>query len=244
MQNTQVLLLAGVLLAACLAKLVLPAPAGPGLRGRRAGVAVAVGEGTLGVALLVTSHLSVRLATSVAFAAATWIVGELRTRRPDDGCGCFGALSTHRVDRRSVLRGALFTAAALAALTAPHAGVAALRNGTLLMGCVLALELAVFGMLSPELSSFLDRRRLRRRPDPPCERRHSPLDETYRRLRSSAAWTTHEAALAGAEPLDVWREGCWRFVVYALDDEREVVFAVSTAARDATVRAAVIATDD
>ncbi|WP_175250053.1 hypothetical protein [Actinomadura sp. J1-007] len=50
--------------------------------------------------------------------------------------------------------------------------------------------------------------------------------------------------LASAVPLDVWREGCWRFVVYpARVDGRpmEAVFAVSTAARDREVKAVLLA---
>ncbi|MDL4773604.1 MULTISPECIES: MauE/DoxX family redox-associated membrane protein [Thermomonosporaceae] len=293
-QNTQVLLLAAVLLAACLAKLTIrnpraavpehvhgvPVPAG--LRRATAGrsirgmsVGLGLGEGVLGLALLVTSHLSVRIATMVAFAAATWVVGELRVRRPDAGCGCFGGLSSKPAGRRSVLRAMLFTAAAIASLGAPHAGLDVLRTGHARMGLVLVVELALFAALSPELSALLlprglpralrrggggsghrgagqgerqdvprgARRGVRHRPVVPCARRRSPLAETYATLYDSPAWAAHENTIASAVPLDVWREGCWRFVVFqARADGRdlEAVFAVSTSQYDRTVRAALV----
>ncbi|RFS86857.1 hypothetical protein D0T12_00810 [Actinomadura spongiicola] len=265
-QNTQVLLLASVLLAACLAKLAVrepvantshrvhgvPVPAGlarlTALRGsRRMAVGLGLGEGVLGLALLMTSHLSVRLATTVAFAAATWLVGELRVHRPDAGCGCFGGLSARRVERRSVLRAMLFTAAAVAALGAPLAGLDVLRDVQAQVWLVFAVELALFAALSPELPALLERSSLPRCPgraSTPCERRRSPIEETYATLRGSAAWAEHENVIVSAVPLDVWREGCWRFVVFpARRDGRdmEVVFAVSTAERDRTVRAALTA---
>ncbi|TDD67361.1 hypothetical protein E1293_38150 [Actinomadura darangshiensis] len=260
-QNTQVLLLAAVLLAACLAKLMfreraadapdhvhgVPVPAGLARltalrRSRGMTVGLGVGEGLLGLALLVTSHLSVRLATTVAFAAATWVVGELRVGRPDAGCGCFGALSSKKVDRRSVLRAVLFTCAAVASLGAPHAGVDVLRNVQVQVGLVFAVELALFAALSPELGALAGRHRLQR-PAVPCERRRSPVAETYATLYDSPAWIAHENMIASAVPLDVWREGCWRFVAFparADDLDVELVFAVSTAERDRVVRAGIV----
>ncbi|MFA1549717.1 MauE/DoxX family redox-associated membrane protein [Actinomadura chokoriensis] len=261
-QNTQVLLLAAVLLAACLAKLIVrepadatdrvhgvPVPAGLARvtavrRSRGLTVGLGLGEGVLGLALLVTSHLSVRLATTVAFAAATWVVGELRVRRPDAGCGCFGGLSGRKVGRRSVLRAVLFTGAALASLGAPLAGVDVLRDVQVQVGLVFAVEVALFAALSPELAELAGRRR--RPADPPCERRRSPMSETFATLHRSEAWARHENAVVSAAPLDVWREGCWRFVAYAgrVDDrDVEIVFAVSTAERARAVRSAVVAAE-
>src|SRR5690606_6145283 len=73
--------------------------------------------------------------------------------------------------------------------------------------------------------------------------RPSPIEETYATLYDSPAWTEHENVVTSAVPLDVWREGCWRFVVFPArvdGQEREVVFAVSTAERDRSVRSALV----
>lgn len=261
-QNTQVLLLASVLLVACLAKLTMreraagapdhvhgvPVPARLARlsalrRSRGMTVGLGIGEGVLGLALLVTSHLSVRLATTVAFAAATWVVGELRVHRPDAGCGCFGALSAKKVDRRSVLRAMLFTCAAVVSLGAPHTGVDVLRDVPAQVGLMFAIEVALFVALSPELAELAGRHRLPRAAVP-CERRRSPMPETYARLYASPAWAEHENAIRSAVPLDVWREGCWRFVAFpgrVRERDVEIVFAVSTSERDRAVRSAVVA---
>jgi hypothetical protein len=258
-QNAQLLLLSGVLISACLAKLLVRAPVAavsahvhgvpvPGRLGRatalrqsrRASVGLGLTEGALGLALLVSSHLSVRLATTVVFAAATWVVGELRVHRPDAGCGCFGGLSAKHVGRRSVLRAMLLTAVAVVSLPAPHTGLQALLHGPADVVLVLLIELAVFAALSPELAVLAGRAR-RLRPVVPCERRRSPLPETFARLRDSEAWTASENAITSAVPLDVWREACWRFIVFPARMEgrdAELVFAVSTAERGRTVRVA------
>ncbi|MEV5573543.1 MauE/DoxX family redox-associated membrane protein [Spirillospora sp. NPDC052269] len=277
-QNVQVLMLAGVLLAACLAKLAVrePAAAGPHahgglrvhgvpvaqrqarvvllLRGRRAGLVLGLVEGLLGLALLLSSQLLVRVVATIGFAGATWAVLELRARRPEAGCGCFGGLSMKRVGRRSVLRAMLFTAAAVVSLGASRAGVEVPRLGTGRVMGVLALELALFASLSPELAVLCGRGRggararalvlgRRARRDVPCERRQSPLSETFATLYASSAWITFENSLVSATPLDIWREGCHRFLVYRVrlhETDMDIVFAVSTAARDRDVRHALL----
>jgi hypothetical protein len=264
LQNTQVLLLAGVLLAACAAKLIVRVPVSspvpehvhgvplPGRlrrataprQSRRMTITLGLAEGVLAAALLVTSHIVVKLATTAAFAAATWTVGELRVHRPDAGCGCFGGLSAKRVGRRTILRALLFTAAAAVSLGASHAGVEVLGTASPEVALLFTAELAVFAALSPELSELTRRGRLRRsRPSTPCERRPTPLRETFEILHDSPAWAAAENSITSAVPLDVWREGCWRFIVYQArlnDQDTEIVFAVSTAERDRTVRAALV----
>ncbi|MFC5186638.1 MauE/DoxX family redox-associated membrane protein [Actinomadura harenae] len=272
-ENVQVLLLAGVLLAACLAKLavrepVADVPHGHGglrvhgvpvaqrparalllLRGRRAGLVLGLVEGVLGLALLLSSQFLVRVVATIGFAGATWAVMELRAHRPEAGCGCFGGLSVKRVGRRSVVRAMLFTAAAVVSLGASRAGLEVPRLGTGRVAGVLALELALFASLSPELAVLCGRGRgdararalavgRRARRDVPCERRHSPIEETLATLHASGAWLTFENSLVSAAPLDVWREGCHRFLVYRArlrDTDMDLVFAVSTAARARTV---------
>ncbi|WP_199486313.1 hypothetical protein [Actinomadura logoneensis] len=273
-EDVQVLLLAGVLLAACLAKLAVREPVaaashGHGgtrvhgvpiahrpahvlllLRGRRGGIALGLAEGVLGLALLLSSQLLVRVVAAVGFAGATWAVLELRARRPEGGCGCFGGLSVKRVGRRSVLRAALFTTAAVVSLGASRSGVDVPRLDDVRVAGVLLLELALFASLSPELALLcrLVHRRARtfgRRAhrDVPCGRRPSPLAETLATLHASSAWLVFENALVSAVPLDVWREGCHRFLVYRArlhGTDMDIVFAVSTAARDREVRHALL----
>lgn len=257
-QLSQVPLLSAALITACLSKLgITMSPARTGHRGavsrpptvlslhdsRPVTVGLALAEGALGVALLVTAHPSVRLMTITVFASATWVVGELRTRRPDGGCGCFGALSTTRVDIRSVVRAALFTAAAIVALSAPGTGLDGLREGMGLVGVILAVEITVFAALSPEIGVLITRLR-----SPlPCELRTGSLAETYDALHASDAWRHHKSILAGTGPTDVWRELCWRFLVYpgrVNGQDVDVVFAVSMREHHPVVRSAVIASAD
>ncbi|RAY14568.1 hypothetical protein DPM19_12395 [Actinomadura craniellae] len=245
--GAQVLFLTAVLLTACAAKLVVreePAPAGDEWllklrRNRRLAVAVALAEGGLGLALLVSAHPAVRIAVAAWFAAATWVVGELLNRRPDAGCGCFGGLSTARVGRRGLLRAAGCTVAAIASLHASGDGLAIAAGAPAMTGLLVATELALLVMLSPELGALLDRYRA----IVPCEARPSPLAETYQTLHASSDWREHRSALRSTEPVDVWREGCWRLLAYPArigDEELEIVFAVSTEQRHRAVRVALV----
>ncbi|MBW8481862.1 hypothetical protein K1Y72_05745 [Actinomadura sp. PM05-2] len=259
--NAQVPLLAAVLLLAGAAKLVFREPVSapvdatgrhrvigvpsrdggrvlPWRRSRRAGVALALAEGALAAALLATPALAARVAVTAVFCASVWVVGELRVRHPGSGCGCLGSLSDEGVGRRGVARAVLLAGAALLALAAPDAGLRVLAGGPLPLALA-ALELAVLAALSPEITAL----RRRRRKVMPCERRPSPLAETLETLHASAAWRRHAPAVGAAAPLDVWREGCWRFLLFPARDggaPADLVFAVSTAERDRTVRAALI----
>jgi hypothetical protein len=250
-QEAQLPLLACILISACAAKLTIREPsdtAGPGplttLRQHRSAVVtVAVVEGCLGVGLLVTEHPVVRLGTIVVFFVATSVVVELRSRKADEGCGCFGGLSTTPVRFRTVLRAFLFLAAAVAVVAAPTTGLDVIRHGTFVHAAAVGVELAVLAVLSPEVSVLLARRRERT----PCEHRTVPLAETFAILHASDQWREHAPSIVTADPADVWRELCWRFLVYrGLDDDEEVeiVFAVSTEERHPVVRAAVVRPDD
>jgi hypothetical protein len=251
LQEAQIPLLACVLISACLAKLAIrgahdtvgPVTLAVLRRSRPVVVAVAVIEGGIGVALLVSAHPAVRLATIVIFAVATSIVAELRAHRPDEGCGCFGGLSTTPVRFRTLLRAGLLTVVALAVMGVPATGLDVIRMGTGWHGAVAITELMLFAALSPEIGVLLARRRERI----PCEQRTVPLSETYETLHASRAWREHVAILTTADPVDVWRELCWRFLVYygRVDDEEvEVVFAVSTEERNPSVRAAIVHTEE
>lgn len=256
-QGSQVILLSTVLIVAGLSKLVVREPesvppsghevVGPRVlgsahTGRPAVVGLALAEGVLGIGLLLTTHVSVRVATVIGMAGATWVVGELRTQRPDRGCGCFGALSTSRVGVRSLVRSALVTGSAIAALGFPHTGLDALGMSLGWIGVMLLGELVAFLVLSPEVGVLITRLRFQ----PPCELRAVPLSTTHHVLHASRPWRENRGLLTSRVPLDVWRESCWRLLVYPgrLDGrEVEVVFAVSTGGHRPAVRSAVIGPD-
>ncbi|MFB9840576.1 MauE/DoxX family redox-associated membrane protein, partial [Actinoallomurus acaciae] len=114
MRELQIPFLASVLLLACTAKLTIREnDSGGALHHRRPFVyGVASAEGTIGVALLVTPTGLVRLACVVFFATATWITGDLARRGTDEGCGCFGGLSSAPAGRRGLARAGLRTVGA------------------------------------------------------------------------------------------------------------------------------------
>jgi hypothetical protein len=250
-QEAQLPLLACVLIFACLAKLAIrerDETIGAGtlatlFRHRSTVVTVAVIEGALGIGLLVTDHPVVRFGTVVVFFVATSVVIELRGRKADKGCGCFGGLSTAPVRFRALLRAFLCLLAALAVVAVPATALDVIRHGTGWHGAVVAAEVAVFAVLSPEIGVLLTRRRERI----PCEHRTVPLAETFAILHASEQWRTHSTLIVTADPVDVWRELCWRFLAYRgreNDEDVEIVFAVSTEERNPSVRAAIVRPDD
>jgi hypothetical protein len=242
LREVQIPFLACILLLACTTKLVFRDRAvGPMsvLHRRRSYVlTVALVEGTLGAALLVTSLGVVRLANVVFFATVTSIATDLARRRAGEGCGCFGGLSTEPAGRRSVLRVALLTVAAIGSAGAPRTGAEVLTSATPWTVLMLAAEFTLLLVLSPEVFVAIERSRT----SVPCERRDVPLAETYATLHDSAAWQAYEERLTSAQPTEVWRELCHRYVVYpGVVDGRpvEVVFAVPVDGRSALVRVGV-----
>ena len=72
------------------------------------------------------------------------------------------------------------------------------------------------------------------------------MPRTLSALHASASWRRYQRFLVAAAPADVWREGCWRFVVFpgVLASRRvEVVFAVYLAGRGAPVRVGMLDTE-
>ncbi len=145
-REIQVPVVAAMLLGACAAKLSrairigsLDAGLGPTelfpLPVRRSAAMLAWAcELALGAALLVTVAPSARtgtgaldgaaadgarIAATAFFLVALCALIELRGRRPDVGCGCFGDLSVRPVGARSVARSALLALAALASIGGP-----------------------------------------------------------------------------------------------------------------------------
>jgi hypothetical protein len=218
---------------------------------RPVAIAICLSEFGLGAGLLVTAGtigaggpaLAVRAATALLFCTAVAVLADLRSRRPDVGCGCFGDVSSTPVDWRTITRAALLGLAAVASI-----GVRPLRmpgslgqSGVLL--AITVAELALLAVLSPEIGELM----VRLGRAEPCELRRVPVARTLDTLWASTSWRRYQRYLISTTPTDVWREGCWRFAVFPgiLSSRRvEVVFAVYMAGRHAPVRAGVIDIDN
>lgn len=242
-RELQIPFLASVLLLACVAKVtVRGSDSEPlvALHGRRSFVfGVAVAEGVIGIALLVTPAGFVRLACVVFFASATWITANLARRGTGKGCGCFGGLSVAPAGRRGLMRAMLLTASAVAAAGVPEGGAEILTRAGAGAVLLLAAETGLLLALSPELALAVERTRNAT----PCELLDVPLTETYARMHASEVWREHEDHLTSARPIETWRELCHRYVVFpALIQGRraEVVFAVPVDGRQDRVRAGLV----
>ena len=75
---------------------------------------------------------------------------------------------------------------------------------------VLAFELALLAFLSPELGEIM----VRLGYSEPCELRRLPVGRTMSALHASSQWRRYAGQVSAGSPSDIWREGCWRFVVY------------------------------
>ncbi len=242
LREIQIPFLAVLLLVAGVTKALSPAGRpGPVVslrRGRPFMLAVASVEVLLGMLLLTIPLGVVRLAVVVFFATATSVVADLARRGTGETCGCFGALSRSPAGRPAVIRAAALTVAAIASAGVPLTGVQVLGRADADAVLVLAVQCALFVVLSPELAEAVGRVRH----PVPCELRDVPLSVTYATLRASRAWRAHVDLLTAREPVEVWRELCHRYVVYpALVDGRpaEVVFAVPIDGRRSAVRAGI-----
>jgi len=129
------------------------------------------------------------------------------------------------VSGRTLARSAFLAAAALGTiglppLRAPHPGADAAR----LLG-IFAIELAVIALLSPELGEALTRLGY----SEPCELRRLPTVRTLAALRRSSQWRKRAWLITTEVPVDMWRELCWRYVVFPArigDRATEIIFAV------------------
>jgi hypothetical protein len=213
---------------------------------RPAAAGVCAGELALGLGLLLTAGhpgaglpaLAVRGATGLLFAVAVGALQELRARRPDAGCGCFGEFSRTPVSWRVITRAAVLSAAALCSIGVPPLRKPVSPGQAWLTLGAAAAELALLAALSPETGELLTRLGH----TDPCELRAVPVARTMSALRASAPWR-HYSRFLTAGPADVWREGCWRFVVFpgVLDGRPvELVFAVYLAGRRPAVRVGVL----
>jgi hypothetical protein len=258
-REVQVPLLSSLLLGGSAAKLVhvararsMAAALGPTalfpVRLRRPVAMVMCGcEFVLGVGLILTAGSigrgaptnAVRLGTTLLFLVATCALIELRASRPDLGCGCFGDFSTAPVSGRTLARSALLATAALITvglgpLPPPQPGLAAI----LPLG-IFAAELAVIAALSPEVGEGL----IRLGYSEPCELRIVPAERTLASLRRSSQWRRHACLITADQPADMWRELCWRYVVFpgeANGRPVELVFAVFLREHRPAIQAAMV----
>jgi len=259
-REVQIPLLAAMLLGGCTAKLARTLRPGAGDKG--AGPTVlfpmrmrlplaltmcAVEAGlALGLILTAGSRIGagapatcVRLGTFLLFLVATSALIELRQTRPDAGCGCFGDFSTAPVSGRTLARSVLLAIAALATLGLRPIEPPASAGAALELIIVLCVELVVIGILSPEVGEGL----IRLGYSEPCELRYIPAARTVAALRRSKAWRRYSGLVSSGTPSDVWRELCWRYVVYpgSVQGRRaEIVFAVFLQHRRPAVHVAVV----
>jgi hypothetical protein len=182
---------------------------------------------------------AVRLTTSLLFLVATCALIELRTSHPEVGCGCFGEFSTAPVSGRTLVRSSLLSVAALSTiglppLRAPQPGVDAAR-----LLAIFAVEFVVIAALSPELGEAL----VRLGYSEPCELRRLPAVRTLAALRRSSQWRRRAALITTEVPLDMWRELCWRYVVFPArrgERDAEIVFAVYLRPHRPVIHAALV----
>jgi hypothetical protein len=205
-------------------------------------------EGGLGLGLILTAGhcgwtgglaTTVRAGTGLLFLIATTALIELRQTRPDVGCGCFGDFSTAPVSGRTLARSALLTVAALATLALPRVTRPPTDKEALGMLGLFCAELLLIAALSPEVAEGL----IRLGYSEPCEVRTVPAARTLAVLRRSKSWRRYAGLITADLPVDVWRELCWRYVVYPasyLDEPAEIVFAVFVQQRRPAVRAALV----
>jgi hypothetical protein len=216
-------------------------------------IATFVTELGLGLALVATGGeagtalpaASVRTATAIFFLIAVGTLQEARQRRPEVGCGCFGELSETPIGLRTVIRSGLLCVAALATIGTPTLRMPTSSTQAELWLALLAAEVALMAFLSPELGEIL----VRLGYSEPCELRRLPVGRTLAALHTSSQWRRYAGQVTAATPADMWREGCWRFVVYpglARGRRVDIVFAVYLQARRPPIRVAVLdqATDE
>lgn len=155
------------------------------------------------------SSLLGSIPAAVCFVTASVAI-ELALRRSSaQDCGCMGALGRARVSRKTLSRACLLAAMATVAVIAPApwydgipslpVALIALLEGTLLLG-----------PLSPDLR-LAQRLRLARFN---CDVEPILPGETLNVLRGTRLWARIRGDLRSLEPIDTWREACWRFLSF------------------------------
>jgi Methylamine utilisation protein MauE len=258
-REVQIPLVAALLLGAAVAKLVRlarvgsvadelgPATLFPAqLRGEMA-AGLCVIELGLGLGLIATAGrlghgapaTCIRLGVGLMFLVATSAMIELRTTKPDVGCGCFGDFSTAPVSGRTLARSALLAVGALSTIGLPAVTEPRSTGTAVRLLAIMAAELVVLGALSPELGEGL----VKLGYSEPCELRALPAERTLAALRRSKQWRRHCGLITSDAPIDMWRELCWRYVVFPASLQghpADVVFAVFLARRRPAIHVAMV----
>lgn len=257
--DVQVPLLAAMLFAGCIGKLIrvvkhrsVSAGFGPTalfpLRLRDwASSALCAVEMVFGCGLIVTSGrlLSgvsaelIRLGIGVLFLVGTCALIEIRSIRPAVGCGCFGDLSTAPITGRALARSALLAVAAISIIKLPPIVLPRTSGSFALLLVLLAAEVGLFAALSPEVHSLL----VRIGYSTPCEQRLQAPAQALARLRRSAQWRRHADLVADERPTDMWRELCWQYFAYHSrypGRQAEIVFALYMEHRRPLVHSALV----
>jgi len=228
--DVQVPLLAAMLLGGCASKALrvvrgqsISAVLGPTVlfpvRLRQSvAVGLCIAELAFGVGLIATAGRSlggasaelIRFGTGLLFVVATCALIELRSVRPDIGCGCFGEFSSAPITGGIVARSAGLAFAALAIVKLPPMQLPGTVNRAALVLLLLAAELAALAALSPELREVL----VRIGYSEPCEYRVLGPELAVAAIQRSAQWRKHASLVVDGQPTDTWRELCWRYVVF------------------------------
>ncbi len=258
-REVQIPLLATMLILGCATKLLRMSRAGaaddrvgptalfPMHLRRPVAIAACAAEGGLGIGLIVTAgpfgqHTAancIRIGCCLLFLIAISALIELRQARPDVGCGCFGDFSTAPVSGRTLARSALFAIAALVTCGLGPISLPRTAAGGAGLLAILAAEMLLIAALSPEVGEGF----VRLGYSEPCELRNVPAGRTFAVLRRSKYWRRYAKLITSDVPVDVWRELCWRYIVYPAryaDRPTEVVFAVFLQHRRPVVHVALV----
>ncbi len=259
--DLQIPFLAAMLLSGCFTKAVrvlkarsVTAGMGPTalfpLRLRTpAGIAMCATEFGLGMGLIATCSeygrgtpaTLFRLGGGLLFLVAAFALIELRSVRPDVGCGCFGEFSQTPVTGRTIIRSVLLAACSLSIIKLHPIQLPVSTDHVAVVLLLFAAELGIFALLSPEVHDLL----VRIGYSAPCELRVVSPEQSIAALHRSSQWRKHSKLIAADEPSDVWRELCWRYIAYASKHagrEAELVFAVRLEARRPVILSALVDT--
>jgi hypothetical protein len=102
-----------------------------------------------------------------------------------------------------------------------------------------AAELILIAVISPEVGEAL----VRLGYSEPCELRLVPEARTIAALQRSSPWRRHAHMITAPHPSDVWRELCWRYVVYPGESAGrpvELVFAIYLRQHRPVIQAALV----